>query len=103
MSGTRFEMLVIGEGRVRARGELAFVLPQALDLVGRSSYTVSIRESVAPKGSLRLRGRDGQVVEADYEPMPGLPAAGRQPSWLASVPNLSASLGRSITWRTTSP
>lgn len=102
MSGTRFQMKVIGEDKVRARGELAFVLPQALDLVSRSSYTASITEAThPPRGALRLRRTDNGDIEASYTNNPGFPAMakGRPPAWLDSVETLSGTLGRTITWQ----
>jgi hypothetical protein len=100
MSGTRFQLKVVGEGKVRARGELAFVLPQALDLVSKSAYVVSISEIVpAPPGVLRLwRGDRG--IHARYIPNLNLTTNKPDPAWLGSIDNLSGTLGRTVTWQT---
>jgi hypothetical protein len=99
MSGTRYKFMVSGEGKVRARGELAFVLPQALDLVTRSSYVATITEDEqVPPGMLRLRGAGENNVEAQYDPNPNR-SQRTPPSWLGTITTLSASLGRNITWQ----
>lgn len=101
MSGTRFRMKIIGEDKVRASGELAFVLPQALDLVSKSSYVASITEAITPpRGALHLRRTDNGDIEAQYHVNPTLPGKAAKPSWLGSVGNLSEQLGRNITWPT---
>jgi hypothetical protein len=100
MSGTRFQFKVLGEGKVRARGELAFVLPQALDLVSKTAYVASISEVMpAPPGVLRLwRGKSG--IEARYIQNLNLTHSKPDPAWLGSIDNLSGTLGRTITWQT---
>lgn len=104
MSGTKYRFRVLGDEKVRARGELAFVLPQALDLVDRSSYTalVMVNDNPAP-GVLRLRRTDEGTIEAHYETNPNHPAAKyhQRPMWLESIQRLSEQLGRNITWQPT--
>jgi hypothetical protein len=100
VSGTRFQFTVIGEGKVRARGELAFVLPQALDLVSRTAYVAGISEAdPTPPGVLRLWS-DRDSIQALYTINPNRPNTSSSPAWLASVPNLSRALGRTVTWQT---
>jgi hypothetical protein len=101
MSGTRYKFKVSGEDKVRARGELAFVLPQALDLVTKTSYTATISEDdTIPPGMVRLRGAGRNEVEAHYEQNPNGPGRSTtKPAWLDTITTLSASLGRIITWQ----
>ena len=99
MSSTRFQMKVLGEGKVRARGELAFVLPQALDLVTKTAYVAGISEAdPVPPGVLRLWSDRGQIL-ARYTVNPNLTNSKQDPAWLGSIDNLSTTLGRTITWQ----
>lgn len=100
MSGTQFQYTVLGEGKVRAKGELAFVLPQVLDLVSKSSYTASITE-VRPsaRGALRLKRTGNGDIQAHYTPNAHVLNGDPSPSWLGAISNLSAQLGRTITWQ----
>lgn len=93
---SKFRFSVLGEGRVRARGELGFVLPQALDLVAQSSYTAAISE---PKGSLHLR-RQGDQIVGRWVRNPNVPRRD-QPTWIDQAVSISNTLGRSITWQET--
>jgi hypothetical protein len=99
MSGTRFVFKVVGEGKVRARGELAFVLPQALDLVSKTSYTASVSEALPNQGVLHLK-RTEQGIEAQYQfnPNPALPMPETPPAWLQVAGHLSTTLGKQVTW-----
>lgn len=99
VSGTRYQFKVSGDSKVRARGELAFVLPQALDLVSRSAYTATISETeYQPPGILRLRDAGHGNITAQYEPNPNRSERPR-PAWLDLVPNLSRQLGKQIQWK----
>jgi hypothetical protein len=99
MSATKFHFKVMGEGMVRARGELAFVLPQALDLVSKSSYVACLTEvAQVPAGVVRLR-RSGEGIEAHYVPNINLIVPKPEPVWLSSITSLSQTLGRTITWQ----
>lgn len=97
---TKFRFRVVGDERVRARGELGFVLPQALDLVDRTSYvaSISLNQNPAP-GVLRLRRTDEGTIEAHYEVNPDLIGAEPTPAWLGSIQRLSETLGRIVTWQ----
>ena len=99
-----YEFRVVGEGEVRARGVLAFVLPQALDLLTRyPKYKVGLSEATSKRdpsrGVLRLHCLADKTFQAYYEPNTNLPNAGTSPAWIQQVPKMSTSLGKEIRWR----
>lgn len=99
--GAQYRFRVVGNEKVLARGELAFVLPQALDLVDRSSYTALIMPNINPApGVLRLRRIEKGTIEAHYETNPNIiDRPTERPAWLDNIPRLSEQLGRNITWQ----
>ncbi len=100
MSSQRYQIKVVGEGRPRVKGVLAFVAAQALDLISRSTYVVSISEATpVPAGVMRLHSTpDGVIGVWQANPNHIHPQAG-PPSWCNTVINMSVELGKKITWQ----
>lgn len=102
----RFQIRVVGEGKPRVSGVLAFVLPQALDLASTTSYVVSIRPAgLSPDGFLRFR-RNSDGLDARYERnvnKPLTPATHKIPAWCEQAISMSRELGRKVTWQPQNP